>query len=56
MAQKGDPTLAKIRLLADQGKTMVGKAKFYRRKGLIYREFSNPVVDKGRTFIQLVVP
>ena len=33
-----------------------GKASFFKRNDLLYRKFSSPNFERGRIFVQLIVP
>ena len=33
-----------------------GKASFFKKNDLLYRKFSSPNVERGRIFVQLIVP
>ena len=58
--QQEDPTLRKIRQLAQTGEQRVNKNgsthKYVITKGIIYREYSSPQVEFGNNFRQVVVP
>ncbi len=54
--QEADQSLDKIRQLATSDTNITGKAKFYLKKGILYRKFSAPSVEQGKVFNQLVVP
>ena len=58
--QQEDPTLRKIRQLAQTGEQKVSKNgsthKYVITKGIIYRENSSPQVEFGNNFRQVVVP
>ncbi|XP_038050657.1 uncharacterized protein LOC119723850 isoform X2 [Patiria miniata] len=61
LAQQQDPTLAKLwKHVDNQDPPRVsGKAnvsKYVKHRGLLYREFQSPKVDRGRIIKQLVVP
>jgi hypothetical protein len=59
VGQANDPTLVKIRKLAEEEATASvrsGKVRWFKRKGVIYREYVSPKVNSGRKFNQLVVP
>lgn len=53
--QVSDSTLEKLRNLADRG-VSTDRVKYFRRKGILYREFSSASVEGGKRFVQLVVP
>jgi hypothetical protein len=58
--QLEDPTLGKVRQLAQTGEQKVSKNgsthKYVKSNGIIYREFSSPQIEYGNTFRQVVVP
>ncbi|PIK60000.1 hypothetical protein BSL78_03079 [Apostichopus japonicus] len=58
--QQQDPTLEKIRQLAETGDDKVSKNgsthKYVKSSGILYREFSSPRVEFGNRFRQVVVP
>ena len=58
--QQTDPTLERVRELANSGETKIGKGNssshFFFKKSLIYRQFCSPRVDNGDIITQLVVP
>ncbi|XP_038049737.1 uncharacterized protein LOC119723244 [Patiria miniata] len=61
LAQQQDPTLAKLwKHVDNQDPPRVsGKAnvsKYVKHRGLLYRQFQSPKVDRGRIIKQLVVP
>ncbi|XP_022095014.1 uncharacterized protein LOC110981615 [Acanthaster planci] len=61
LAQQEDPTLIKLwkHVDDDDPARVTGKAnvsKYVKHKGLLYREFQSPKVEKGRVIRQLVVP
>ena len=53
-SQVSDPTLARIRTAGEE-EVKKGNAKYYKKKYLIYRQYSSPKVENGRVFVQLVV-
>lgn len=57
-AQEADESLSRIRKLIEEGKLVSenGKARLYKREGLIYREFASNTVENGNVYSQLVVP
>ena len=53
-SQVSDPTLARIRTACEE-EVMKGNAKYLKKKkDLIYRQYSSPKVENGRSFVQLV--
>ena len=54
-AQKDDVSLATTRSRCEANET-IGKATFLKKNDLLYRKFSSPNVEHGRTFTQLIVP
>ncbi|XP_033728194.1 uncharacterized protein LOC117317492 [Pecten maximus] len=59
-AQQEDDSLVKIRDMVSRDEVKErrdgGKSRFFKHRGLIYREYQSPAVANGRTFKQLVVP
>ena len=54
-AQKDDVSLTTRRSRCEANET-IGKATFLKKNYLLYRKFSSPNVEHGRTFTQLIVP
>ena len=54
-AQKDDVSLTTTRSRCEANET-IGKATFLKKIDLLYRKFSSPNVEHGRTFTQLIVP
>ena len=54
-AQKDDVSLTTTRSRCEANET-IGKATFLKKNDLLYRKFSSPNVEHGRTFTQLIVP
>ena len=54
-AQKDDVSLTTTRGRCEANET-IGKATFLKKNDLLYRKFSSPNVEHGRTFTQLIVP
>ena len=54
-AQKEDVCLTTTRSRCEANET-IGKATFFKRNDLLYRKFSSPNVEQGKTFEQLIVP
>ena len=54
-AQKDDLSLTTTRSRCEANET-IGKATFLKKNDLLYRKFSSPNVENGRTFTQLIVP
>ena len=54
-AQKDDVSLTTTRSRCEANET-IGKATFLKKNNLLYRKFSSPNVEHGRTFTQLIVP
>ena len=54
-AQKDDVSLTTTRSRCEANET-IGKATFLKKNDLLYRKFSSPNVEHGRTFTQLFVP
>ena len=60
-AQQQDPTLERLWKRVNQSEPTrntgkLGQSKFVVSKGLLYREFQSPKVDRGKIIKQLVVP
>ncbi|XP_072037234.1 uncharacterized protein [Amphiura filiformis] len=59
-AQADDPSLNKIRQLAESGEVKVsrcgGTSKFVCKDGILFREFQSPSVNFGESLNQVVVP
>ena len=53
--QKKDQTLDKIRKLVEEGMSN-DKVRYYKLKGMVYREFVSSTVENGKKCVQLVVP
>ena len=55
-----DPTLKRARELVVSGQQVntgrANLARFFVKKGLLYREYTFPKIDHGQVFTQLVVP
>ena len=54
-AIKDDVSLTTTRSRCEANET-IGKATFLKKNDLLYRKFSSPNVEHGRTFTQLIVP
>ena len=58
--QQREITLKKIRMLAQEGKSLTGKGDaivaYVEKNGLLYRKFQSQKVQNGKEFTQLVVP
>ena len=54
-AKKEDPSLKKIKTMCDSNEVR-GKASFFQKNDLLYRKFSSPNFERGRIFVQLIVP
>ena len=53
--KKDDVSLTTTRSRCEANET-IGKATFLKKNDLLYRKFSSPNVEHGRTFTQLIVP